>query len=71
MNKRIFKKLYKRAEQKLASSRNPNEARSSLEVETQERILSPLERVVFLKEQHRRLHIFSQIKEELISEGLW
>lgn len=74
MNKRIRKKVYKRAEQKLlevyANDRNFPK-RSTLTIELEEHILAPLERKVFLKEQYRDLSLFNKVVEELKSEGLW
>jgi hypothetical protein len=74
MNKRIRKKAYKRAEKKLlevhAKDRNFPK-RSTLTIELEEHILTPLERKVFLREQYRDLALFDKVVEELKSEGLW
>ena len=71
MNKRILKKVYKRAERKLLAASKPYDNRSTLEIEQRERILSPLERKVFLREQALRGVLFEQVKAELIAEGKW
>lgn len=74
MNKRIRKKIYKRAEQKLlevyAKDRNFPK-RSTLAIELEEHILSPIERKVFLREQYRDLALFNKVVEELKTEGSW
>ena len=72
MNKRIYKKVYNRADKKLISYIKANkDERSTLEVAKTENILSLLETKVFLKEQNKRLKLFNEIKKELISEGEW
>ena len=72
MNKRIYKKVYERAEKKLISYIKTNkDKRSTLKIAETENILSPLERKVFLKEQNKRLKLLDEIKKELISEGNW
>ena len=72
MNKRIYKKVYNRADKKLISYIKANkDKRSTLEVAKTENILSLLETKVFLKEQNKRLKLFNEIKKELISEGEW
>lgn len=72
MNKRIYKKVYKRADKKLNNYIKQNkDKRTTLKVEIEEQILSALEKRVFLKEQNRRLNLFDEIKEELIAEGKW
>ena len=71
MNKRIAKKVYKRAEKKLLTCRTPQEKRSTLQVELEDCVLSSLERKVFLKEQYRRIRLLTEIKESLIQEGKW
>lgn len=69
MNKRIFKKIYKRAEKKLAAYRKMKDKRSYLELEKEECILSRLERKIFFREQNKRLSLVNEIIEELKAEG--
>ena len=69
MNKRISKKIYKRANQKLNQYiQLHKDKRTTLEVEQSERILLPLERNVFLSKQRKYMKL---IKNELIDEGNW
>lgn len=72
MNKRISKKIYKRADEKLNSFIKQNkDKRTTLEVAKEEHILSALEKRVFLKEQEHQMKLFNEIKTELIAEGKW
>ena len=72
MNKRIYKKVYKRADEKLNSFIKRNkDKRTTFEVAKEEHILSALEKRVFLKEQERQIKLFNEIKAELIVEGNW
>jgi len=72
MNKRIHQKIYKRAENKLLTYiKKHHDKRSTYAIAKSESILSPIERVVFLKEQNRRIMLFNQIKNELIEENKW
>ena len=72
MNKRIYKKVYKRADKKLHNYIEQNgEKRTTLEVAKEEHILSTLEKRVFLKAHERQMKLFEEIKSELIAEGKW
>ena len=71
MNKRIQKKVYKRAEAKLMAARKPGETRSTLQQAKEDGILTPLEHRVFLKGQNWDLRLFEKVKAELIAEGKW
>lgn len=72
MNKRVCKKVYKRADKKLNDYIEQNkDKRSTFEVAKEEHILSTLERKVFLKVQERQIKLFNEIKTELIEEGNW
>lgn len=72
MNRRIRNKVYNRANDKLLDYiREHNDKRTTLEIELQEKILTPLERRVFLKQQARFSKLFEEIKNELIAEGTW
>ena len=72
MNKRIYKKVYKRADEKLNSFIKRNkDKRTTLEVAKEEPVLSALEKRIFLKEQERQMKLFNEIKAELIAEGKW
>lgn len=72
MNKRIYRKVYKRANDKLCDFIKQNkDKRTTFEVENDEHILSGLERKVFLKEHNRQMKLFEEIKSELVSEGKW
>lgn len=72
MNKRVCKKVYKRADKKVRDFIEQNkDKRSTFEVVKEEHVLSALERRVFLKEQERQIKLFNEIKAELISEGNW
>lgn len=72
MNKRISKKIYKRANQKLNQYiKLHKDKRTTLEVEQSERILLPFERNVFLSKQRKYMKLFNEIKNELIDEGNW
>lgn len=69
MNKRISNKIYKRAEKKLSIFRSKEDKRSYLEIENEERILSSIERRVFLKEQKRRINLVNTILDEIKEEN--
>lgn len=72
MNKRISKKIYKRANQKLNQYiKLHKDKRTTLEVEQSKHILLPLERNVFLSKQRKYMKLFNEIKSELIDEGNW
>lgn len=71
MNKRIQKKVYKRAEAKLMAARKPGETRSTLQQAMEDSILTPVERRVFLKMQNYSQRLFEEIKAELINERKW
>lgn len=72
MNKRIRKKVYKRAEEKLfAAARKPGETRSIQQIAREDNILSPLEYKAFNDVQRKMWVVFKEIKDELISEGKW
>lgn len=72
MNKRISKKIYKRANQKLNQYiQLHKDKRTTLEVEQSEHILLLLERNVFLSKQRKYMKLFNEIKNELIDEGNW
>lgn len=72
MNKRIRKKVYKRAEEKLfTAARKPGETRSIQQITREDKILSPLENKVFNDVQSKMWVVFEEIKTELISEGKW
>lgn len=69
MNKRICKKVYKRADKKASDFIEQNkDKRSTFEVAKEEHILSALEKDVFLKEQERRIKLVNEIITELIEE---
>ena len=69
MNKRICKKVYKRADKKTSDFIEQNkDKRSTFEVAKEEHILSALEKDVFLKEQERRIKLVNEIITELIEE---
>lgn len=51
--------------------KNHHDKRSTYVLAQEESILSPTERVVFLREQNRRIILFNQIKNELIEENKW
>ena len=71
MNKRISKKIYKRANQKLNQYiQLHKDKRTTLEVEQSKHIL-PFERNVFLSKQRKYMKLFNEIKNELIDEGNW
>lgn len=65
MNKRIYKKIYKRSENKLAAYIELGNQRSYLKIARNERVLSGLERKIFIKEQNRRIKLVNEILEEL------
>ena len=72
MNKRISKKIYKRANQKLNQYiQLHKDKRTTLEVQQSEHILLPSERNVFLSKQRKYMKLFNEIKNELIDEGNW
>ena len=72
MNKRISKKIYKRANQKLNQYiQLHKDKRTTLEVEQSEHILLPFERNVFLSKQRKYMKLFNESKNELIDEGNW
>ena len=71
MNKRIRKKVYKRAEEKLFEAVKPGEIRSIQQIAREDNILSPLEYKVFHEVQRKILKVFEEIKAELIAEGKW
>ena len=72
MNKRIYKKVYKRADKKLHNYIEQNgEKRTTLEVAKEEHILLGLEKKVFLQVHERQMKLFNEIKSELIAEGKW
>lgn len=72
MNKRISKKIYKRATKKLNQYiQLHKDKRTALEVEQSEHILLPLERNVFLSKQRKYMKLLNEIKNELIDEGNW
>lgn len=72
MNKRIRKKVYKRAEEKvLSAARKSGETRSVQQIAREDNILSPLENKVFNDVQRKMWAVFEEIKAELISEGKW
>lgn len=72
MNKRISKKIYKRATKKLKQYiQLHKDKRTTLEVEQSEHILLPLERNVFLSKQRKYMKLLNEIKNELIDEGNW
>ena len=72
MNKRIYKKVYKRADKKLCDFIKQNkDKRTTLQVANEEHILSKLEKGVFLKAHRRQMILFDEIKTELQLEGKW
>lgn len=72
MNKRISKKIYKRATKKINQYiQLHKDKRTTLEVEQSEHILLPLERKVFLSKQRKYMKLLNEIKNELIDEGNW
>lgn len=72
MNKRIYKKIYKRADEKVTNFIKRNkDKRSTFEIAKEEPVLSALEKRIFLKEQERQIKLFNEIKAELIKEGNW
>lgn len=71
MNKRICKKVYKRAEEKLMAAIKLGETRTIQQIAKEDRILTPLEYRVFLKGQNWDLRLFEKVKAELIAEGKW
>lgn len=71
MNKRIRKKVYKRAEEKLFAAIKPGETRSIQQMAKEDNILSPIESKVFNEMQRKMWNVFEEIKAEFISEGKW
>lgn len=74
MNRRIRRKIQKRANNKIMYHMlkhcdvcMPVGGRwmSTLEAENRYRILTPLERRVFMDEQHRRIHLVDSILDEI------
>lgn len=71
MNKRIKKKIYNRAEQKLAAFRTKNrDTRSYYEIARQENVLTPQEKSVFLKEQEEMIRITHAIVHEIETDEM-
>lgn len=72
MNRRIRKKVYNRAEEKLfAAARKPGESRTIQQIAREDDILSPLEQKGFESQQRKMRKVFEEIKAELIAEGKW
>ena len=71
MNKRIKKKIYKRAEEKLAAFRaQNNDKRSYCEIAQQENILTPKEKAVFLADQAKWIRITKSVLEEIETDEM-
>lgn len=65
MNKRIRKKIYKRAHKKLESYKAPADHRSYFKIAKEEHVLSDLERRVFLSEEKKWIKFTDSILEEI------
>ena len=71
MNQRITKKIYKRAESKLAAFRaKNNDTRSYYEIAQQETILTPKEKSVFLKIQNEMIQMTRIVVNEIEADEL-
>lgn len=68
MNKRIRKKIYKRAHKKLESYRTPVDHRSYFEIAKEGHVLSDLERRVFLNEEKKWINFTNSVLEEIKTE---
>lgn len=71
MNHRITKRIYKRAESKLAAFRvKNNDTRSYYEIAQQEKILTPKEKSVFLKIQNKMIQMTRIALNEIEADEL-
>lgn len=68
MNNRKYRKIYKRAEEKVYAEYQKGKDPSRLRWEKAQLILTPLERHAFQKEQAKRLRLVDGIMEELQKE---
>jgi hypothetical protein len=68
MNKRIFKKIYKRAEYKLEQNKKPRDRRT---YEEKLQVLSSIELKVWNIKQNILCNITDSIIKELKAEGKW
>lgn len=72
MKVRIRRKIYKRANKKLDLNRRINDRRSYLDqIKEEPRLLTDIEKRVFILEQKRRCDFMDSIIEELKAEGKW
>lgn len=72
MNKRIFMKVFKRANDKIYTYISANkDKRTTYQIAKEESILSPLERKVFIKKQEDMIRFMDEIISELKAEGKW